>query len=75
MAGSLPSEARVSVEVASVALRADDGAEIDDFKSWALTRIVGGTGLPWNAAWYDGAGDREDANLDRTAVANGLEAS
>jgi len=66
--------ARLSVSVSAVALRPDDGAEVDDFKSWAATRIVGADGLPWGALWYDGAAEGEEANLDRTSVANGLEA-
>lgn len=68
---------RITVGLKRLVLRRTDGAEEDDFKTWALTQLVTCDGRPWDELWYGRAAaeDGSDANLAKTSVTNGFEAA
>ncbi|CAE7348648.1 unnamed protein product, partial [Symbiodinium sp. KB8] len=68
---------RITVGLKRLVLRRTDGAEEDDFKTWALAQLVTCDGRPWDELWYGRAAaeDGSDANLAKTSVTNGFEAA
>lgn len=75
VAGVPPAVFRLTVALPSVQVIRTDGAEEDDFKTWAETRIVDQTGADWAAAWYTEADEADAGALWKTSVTNGFAGS
>ncbi len=68
-------ETTFSLKVAlhRVELSRADGAEEDDFKTWANTTFKA-RGRPWQRIWYGPQDAPQERNLCKTSVTNGMDA-